>query len=70
MTRKEYQLREITPEGMCVAGACPRIYDTGRDTYVLIGKQIEPKDAKLESKVGSDEQLIEIPKAPLPERRE
>ena len=71
MESERYQLRDITPKEMsCVVGACPRIYKTNRNTYVIIGKFVNPEDAGLEKKVGEGESLIEIPKGLLPGRRE
>lgn len=66
MESEKYELREITPKKMrCGIGVCPAIYETNRDTYVLIGKQVDPRDADLEGKVGDDELLVEIPRALL-----
>ena len=46
----------------CIAGiGCPDIKKRG-NVYLIIGKQVDPKDAGLEKKVGSGEVLIEVPR--------
>lgn len=62
------KLIEITPKHMrCGIGACPAIFETDRDTYIVIGKQLSSEMIKqlLEEKVGTDETAIELPKGIL-----
>ena len=54
---------EKTPqENSCALTYCPGIHKTEGETYLIIGKVVNPKDLGLEGKVGDDEMLIEIPK--------
>ncbi|MFA6023332.1 MAG: hypothetical protein WC781_04560 [Candidatus Pacearchaeota archaeon] len=65
-------IQEITPGEMkCVLGACPSNYRAsreGKEVYLIVGKQINPSDAGLESKVGKGETLIEVPRALIDKR--
>ena len=63
----KYELKELTED--CGIGACPSVLyrkvDSGKETYVIIGKKIPLEKVAslgLESKVGSDETIIEIDK--------
>ena len=51
----------------CVFAACPAIYGTLEkpDTFFVVGKIVDPKETGLADKVGSDEQVIEVPKSLL-----
>ena len=52
----------------CVVGACPDIQARG-NVYLIIGKQLNPKDAGLEKKVGEGEVLIEVPRELIDNRK-
>lgn len=69
----EYRLvKDVTPRDFdCAIGACYRIYEGSKGSqqvYLIIGKQIDPKDARLSdgrdisSQVGQGEVLIEVPR--------
>jgi len=51
-----YQITEVTPS------LCQAIYETSRNTYIVIGKKVDPKKVGLERKVGENELAVEIPK--------
>ncbi len=63
---KIYELEEISSQD-CAAAACSGVYrpKSGKDVYVIIGKQLSPEDVGLESRVGEGETVIEIPKGIL-----
>lgn len=70
----EYKnIKNITPEEMCVILNCPQIYEARsgscQDVYLIAGKAVDPKEVGLEKKVGEGEILIEIPKKLLDEIR-
>ncbi len=50
-----------TQDQMCLVGACPSI-NSFEDSYLIVGKQINPKEVGLEKKVGKGEVLIKIKK--------
>lgn len=53
---------ELTSEDMkCAVGPCPGIYEN-KETYLIIGEQVDPKEVGLEKKVGEGEVLIKVPK--------
>lgn len=59
------RLKEITPaEFICSdCHSCPAVFETERDTYVVIGKELP--DSILEQlvgRIGANEFAIEIPK--------
>lgn len=57
-------MTDVTPEAMnCIAGACDRVIEATKPVYLIIGKQVDPKVAGLEQKVGTGEVLIEVPRA-------
>jgi len=59
------KLIEKTPKrSICVIANCPAIFETDRDTYVVIGKQLSSKDALnlLKGRVGPGETAVEFPK--------
>jgi len=62
------KLIDITPKSIksesCGIGACPAIFKTDRDTYVIVGKNLPPEETRelLKNKVGPDESVIELPK--------
>ena len=68
--RKPHQigLTEVTPSRMrCLAGACPALFKTTRDTYVVVGRRVtDPTLIRvLESRVAAEEELFEVPAALL-----
>ena len=73
MEKKSKIIRELTPKGMikilpewmnsCLGGlGCPAIFETDQDSYILIGKKLNPKDFNLTRRTAKDEILIEVPK--------
>ena len=59
------KLTELTPKYMrCCISACPSIFETVDDSYMVIGKKIKLNDLpeKIRNKIGSDETIIEVPK--------
>ncbi|MFH1451763.1 MAG: hypothetical protein ABIF88_01160 [archaeon] len=60
-----YKVREVTPESeKCGVGPCPGIYraeKVGEESYLIIGKKVNPSEAGLEEKVAEDEVLIKVP---------
>ena len=59
--------KELTPESLkCLIGACPAIFETTDNSYLVIGK-LKKENAVPKGRVGSDEVLIEIPKELLAE---
>ena len=63
------KLKDVTPtQHRCVVGPCPAIYESDRGTYVIVGAKIDSslrKSEPLVEQVGSDETVVEIPKAIL-----
>jgi hypothetical protein len=58
------KLQNITLKSFsCGIAACPAIYKTENDSFVIIGKNLSKKvsDAQLKGKIGVDEIAIEIP---------
>jgi hypothetical protein len=59
------KLNEKTPESLlCILGNCPAVFETDRDTYVVIGKQITSNQASelLKERIGNGEIAVEFPK--------
>jgi len=59
------KLKEITPsEFVChSATCCPAVFETGNNSYVIIGKKLPVSAAaQLADRVGDDEFAIEVPK--------
>ena len=56
----------------CVVASCPAIYGIAEkpDTYFVIGKKVDPKEAGLAERVGEGEEVIAIPKDLLEMLRE
>jgi len=55
-----------TPPALrCAIGACPALYATDNDTYLIVGKRsnLDGLPPEVHAKVGADEVLVEIPKA-------
>jgi len=65
---KEYNLMSvinITPIKMvCGLSACPAIYETDKDTYLVIGKNIQTEGIpdEVKRKIGEGETCVEVPK--------
>lgn len=60
---------DVTPEKYkCALLSCPSIHDF-KDDYLIVGKQINPKDVGLEKKVGKGEVLIKIKKEIIDEKK-
>lgn len=64
----EYKLRDITPDGMCIFGSCPKIYEEG-ENYLIVGERVEPREVGLEEQVGDAERLIRVPRRLIDERK-
>ena len=58
------KVEDITPSKfMCGIGACPAIFKTEHDTYVVIGRRLDGRwPAALQHRVGPEETLVEVPK--------
>lgn len=59
------KLLDITPlEFICQScSACPAVFETDNDSYVIIGKKLPPNlQSQLKNRVGEDEFVIEVPK--------
>lgn len=55
-------LRDLTPEAeRCLLGACPGAYERG-ESYLIIGRTVDPRELGLAQRVGKGETLIEISK--------
>ena len=62
--RKELKItKELTPKEMsCVWGACPAIFETNKNSYVVIGKIQNAEKLGISNRVAKDKIVIEIPK--------
>lgn len=59
------KLKEITPEAyVCsTCQACPAVFETENNSYVIIGKKLSPEAQKgLQGRIADDEFVIEVPK--------
>ena len=60
------KLNNISPsEYICVVGACPQLYATDRDSYIIIGTKLKKDQiiaAGLVNNLSDNEIAIEIPK--------
>lgn len=58
-------LTNLTPKGLeCMGGiGCPAVYSTDRNTFILVGRRLQPDDPTLNAEVhkSSDEEIIEVP---------
>lgn len=57
------KLKEITPVHLrCCAGGCPSIYESNRNTFVIVGRKLSADEINkdLSGKVSSEEEAIEI----------
>jgi len=56
------KVRDVTPISMrCAGGACPAIYETDRETFLIVGSLVEIPEGVPPEKVGQNERLIEVP---------
>jgi hypothetical protein len=46
---------------ICAGGACPALYETDRDSFLVVGKKVSFPGAGLEGKVGPEEAVVEVP---------
>lgn len=56
--------KNITPiELYCAVGGCPTLYQTDRDTLIIVGRQLTSKEKKtlLGDHIGKNETAVEIP---------
>ena len=56
---------EITPKRfLCIAAACPSVFETEKRTFLIIGKKLNKDNIpdEVKRKIGSDEMVIEVPK--------
>lgn len=53
----------------CVACACPSVFETNSETYIIVGRKLDLKDMSQEvkNKIGDGEIAVEIPKGLLDE---
>lgn len=59
------KLKDITPkEDLCAIGACPAVFESDRDTYVVVGKILPHSETSvlIPGRVGEDEIAVEVPK--------
>jgi hypothetical protein len=59
------ELKEITPpEFICAScSACPAVFETANDSYIIIGKKLSPAvAAQLKNRIADDEFVIEVPR--------
>jgi hypothetical protein len=59
------ELKEITPPDYICANcsACPAVFETANDSYVIIGKKLSAAaQAQLKNRIADDEFVIEVPK--------
>lgn len=59
-----YEVKEITPKAnMCATYICPAIFkDKIKNSYLIVGKKVNPSKFGLEKKVGENEVLVSVPK--------
>jgi hypothetical protein len=58
------KLKNITPQKYdCGMAVCPAVFSTNENTYVIIGKKLNKKQAKelLGDRVGKDETVVVVP---------
>lgn len=58
------KLIEKTPKSLsCIIGGCPAVFETDRNTYIVIGKQLTDAQvlSLLKGRIGEDEAAIEFP---------
>jgi len=58
----------------CIIGSCPKIYEhTSSETYLIIGRKLDVDKIRslgLESRIGPDETIVEIPKGIIDDKLE
>lgn len=62
--REELTVTEITPKSLrCVAGPCPAIFQTNKNSFIIIGRVLDEQEVKqlLHGKVNMKEKAVEIP---------
>jgi hypothetical protein len=62
--KKKLVLNDITPQIYnCGLVACPAVFSSNENTFVIIGKKLNKKQAKelLGDRVGKDETVIVVP---------
>lgn len=56
------RLNDVTPPAFaCLPGGCPAVFETDRDTYLIIGRRLDQPEVSLADKIGPDETVIEVP---------
>ncbi|MFN0156506.1 MAG: hypothetical protein ACKVRP_00375 [Bacteroidota bacterium] len=58
-------IKDITPRSFnCGVGACPSIYETDRDSYLIVGSSLgsENQESLAPLRVGINETVVEVPK--------
>lgn len=56
------KIKEITSSiTRCELGACPGIFETNSDTFIIIGKKVDPSATIAPERIGPDESMIEVP---------
>jgi len=56
------KIKDVTPSAFaCITGGCPSIFETDRQTYLIIGRKVDVPDGLLSGKIGLDETVIEVP---------
>jgi len=59
------KIQEITPKRLfCGLAACPSVFETEKETFLIIGKKLDSGDIpnEVRKKIGNDEMVIEVPK--------
>ena len=62
---KRMKIKEITPSSLfCGVGACTSVFETEKETFLIIGKKLDSGDIpnEVRKKIGNDEMIIEVPK--------
>lgn len=70
MKKNELKIINITPQSLhCIAAACPTIFKTNKETYIIIGKKLSEDELSqdVKNKVSFDEIAVEIPQSLLAE---
>ncbi len=56
------KIKNVTPKAhLCPYGACPAIYETDRNSFLVVGKKVTFSANVLQGKVSPDETVVEIP---------
>ena len=69
--RKELKItKELTPKEMlCIIGGCPAIFETNKDSYIVIGKIQNATHLGISNRVSKNEIIIEVPKKLLDNKK-